>query len=108
MTIYGNRPAYRYQLYSNVISKDSSCKYVSYKPDVDGKYCYYTTETKLRTQGHPACISEGWLIAYDWDSGLEVSRKQLSYDSYGSGTDIYWRGIHDPATGEVVAYEQEE
>ena len=108
VTIYGNRPAYRYQLYSNVISKDSSCKYVSYKPDVDGKYCYYTTETKLRTQGHPACISEGWLIAYDWDSGLEVSRKQLSYDSYGSGTDIYWRGIHDPATGEIVAYEQEE
>ena len=108
VTIYGNRPAYRYQLYSNVISKDSSCKYVSYKPDVDGKYCYYTTETKLRTQGHPACISEGWLIAYDWDSGLEVSRKQLSYDSYGSGTDIYWRGIHDPATGLVVAYEQEE
>ena len=108
VTIYGNRPAYRYQLYSNVISKDSECKYVSYKPDVDGKYCYYTTETKLRTQGHPACISEGWLIAYDWDTGVEVSRKQLSYDSYGSGTDIYWRGIHDPATGAIVAYEQEE
>ena len=108
VTIYGNRPAYRYQLYSNVLSQDTSCKYTSYKPDVDAKYCYYTTETKLATQGHPACTSEGWLIAYDWDSGVEVSRKQLSYDSYGSGTDIYWRGIHDPATGEVVAYEQEE
>ena len=108
VTIYGNRPAYRYQLYSNVLSQDTSCKYTSYKPDVDAKYCYYTTETKLATQGHPACTSEGWLIAYDWDSGVEVSRKQLSYDSYGSGTDIYWRGIHDPATGEVVAYDQEE
>lgn len=103
VTIYGNRPAYRYQLFSNVLSKDSTCKYVSYKPDVDAKHCYYTTETKLRTQGHPACTSEGWLIAYDWDTGEEVSRKQLSYDNYDSGTDIYWRGIHDPATGEVIS-----
>ena len=108
VTIYGNRPAYRYQLYSNVLSQDVTCKYISYKPDVDAKYCYYTTETKIYTKGHPACNSEGWLIAYDWDTGEEVSRKQLSYDSYGSGTDIYWRGIHDPATGLVVAYEQEE
>ena len=102
VTIYGNRPAYRYQLYSEIVSQDSACQYTSYIPDTEGKHCYYTTETALHTQGHPACSSKGWLIAYDWDTGEEVSRKQLSYDVYESGTDIYWRGIHDPATGAVV------
>lgn len=102
VTIYGNRPAYRYQLYSEIVSQDSACQYTSYVPDTEGKHCYYTTETALHTQGHPACSSKGWLIAYDWDTGEEVSRKQLSYDVYESGTDIYWRGIHDPATGAVV------
>ncbi len=107
VTIYGNRPAYRYQLYSNIISQDSKCQYTAYKPDVDGKYCYYTSETKVYTEGHPACTSEGWIIAYDWDTGEEAFRTKLSYDMYGSGTIIYWRGIHDPVTGEVVAYEEE-
>lgn len=107
VTIYGNRPPYRYELYSEIISQDRECTYTAYKPDVDGKYCYYTSETRVYSEGHPACTSEGWLIAYDWDTGEEVSRTRLSHDVYGSGTIIYWRGIHDPVTGEVVAYEEQ-
>lgn len=106
VTIYGNRPEYRYQLYSNIVREDSTCSYESYIPDEEGKHCYYTSETKLYTEGHPACDSEGWIIAYDWDTGEEAFRRQLSFDKYESGTNIYWRGIHDPVTGEVVAYEK--
>ena len=92
--IYGERPAYRYELESKIVSQDNNAVRVSYIPDKDGKYCYYENETKLYKEGHSACTSEGWIVAYDWDTGAEVSRKQLSLDIYESGTDIYWRGIH--------------
>ena len=109
--IYGVRPPYRYEMESVIISQDSQAKKTSYIADSDGKYCYYVDEYKLYKEGHAACTSEGWLIAYDWESGEEVSRTQLSLDSYQSGYDIYWRGIHtrdggtvkkDAETGELV------
>lgn len=106
VTIYGNRPAYKYEPYSKIIRQDAQCTYESFVPDVDGKHCYYTNETKVHTEGHPALESEGWLIAYDWETGEEVSRKMLSRDVYESGTNIYWRGIHDPVTGQKVDYEK--
>lgn len=92
--IYGERPAYRYELESRIVSQDSNAIRVSYIDDKEGKYCYYENETKLYKKGHSACTSEGWIVAYDWETGAEVSRKQLSLDIYESGTDIYWRGIH--------------
>lgn len=106
VTIYGNRPTYKYEPYSKILRQDAQCIYESFVPDVDGKYCYYTSETKIHTEGHPALESEGWLVAYDWETGEEVSRKLLSRDVYESGTNIYWRGIHDPVTGEKVDYEK--
>ena len=105
VTIYGNRPKYKYEPYSKIIRQDAECTLTSYVADETGKHCYYTTETKIHTEGHPALESEGWLFGYDWETGEEVFRKQLSYDVYESGTNIYWRGIHDPVTGEVVDYE---
>lgn len=104
VTIYGNRPKYKYEPYSKILRQDAECSLTSYLPDESGKYCYYTNETKIHTEGHPALESEGWLFGYDWETGEEVFRKQLSYDVYESGTNIYWRGIHDPASGEVVDY----
>ena len=92
--VYGQRPKYRYELQSNILSKDTAAVRVSYIPDNTGKYCYYENETKLHKEGIPACSSEGWRIAYDWDTGEEVNRRQLSFDQYESGTDIYWRGVH--------------
>ena len=95
--IYGNRPDYRYELYTNVISQDAECTKQRYEDDVTGKHCTYVTDIKLKTKGLPAMKSEGWLIAYDWESGAEVSRKLLSLDTYASGTDVYYRGVQAPA-----------
>ena len=105
VTVYGNRPDYRYELSSKILRQDAECSFTSYLPDEEGKHCYYTTETFLHTAGHPALESEGWIIAYDWETGEQVKRSQLSYDIYESGTNIYWRGIHDPVTGQAVDYE---
>lgn len=92
--VYGMRPEYRYELESKIISQDSTAVKVSYIDDEEGKHCYYETETELYKKGIPACTSEGWIVAYDWDTGEEVSRTRMSYDVYESGTDIYWRGVH--------------
>ena len=95
--IYGVRPAYRYELLSVIESQDTEAVRVSYVNDTEGKHVYYTTDTpKLYKKGHAACVSDGYLVAYDWDTGEEVSRQWLSHDQYESGTDIYWRGVHTP------------
>lgn len=95
VTIRGKRPAYRYELYSNVVSEDTSAVRVSYIEDTEGRYCYYDTDPPvLYKKGRAACSSDGYLIAYDWDTGEEVSRTWISHDEYDSGTDIYWKGVH--------------
>lgn len=103
VTIWGNRPKYRNELISIVTRKEHECKYVDYINDDDGVYVYSVTgKPVLYKKGKPELDSEGWLISYDWDTDEEVSRYQLSFDSYSSGTTYYWRGVHDPVTGEVV------
>ena len=92
--IFGTRPAYRYELESVIVEKESSASRVGFIEDTDGSHCYYTDEFKLYKEGIPACLSQGYLVGYDWETGEEVTRLHLSNDSYGSGTDIYWRGIH--------------
>ena len=92
--IYGVRPEYRYELESVIVRQDSQAVKTSYIADTEGKHCYFIDETALYKEGHAACTSQGWLIAYDWETGEEVSRLQLSSDNYESGYDIYWRGIH--------------
>ena len=93
--IYGVRPAYRYELLSVIESQDTAAVRTAYVDDVDGKHVYYRTDPpKLYKKGHSACTSNGYLIAYDWETGEEVSRQWLSHDIYESGTDIYWRGVH--------------
>ena len=96
VTIYGNKPEYRYELMSKIVRQDAECRYVDYIDDTEGKYVYYTTDTPvLYSTGHPALESEGWLVAFDWETGDEMWREQLSFDMYESGTNIYWRGVHD-------------
>ena len=102
VTIRGKRPPYRYELYSTVVSQDTAAVRVSYVDDVEGRYCYFTTDPPvLYKKGRAACTSDSYLIAYDWETGQEVSSTWLSHDMYDSGTDIYWRGVHSP--NEIVA-----
>lgn len=96
VTVYGNRPAYRYELYSTIVSQDSTAVNTAYIDDVEGKYVYYTTDRPvLYKKGLAALSSNGYLIGYDWETDQEVTSLWLSHDEYDSGTDIYWRGVHD-------------
>lgn len=95
--IRGKRPPYRYELYSNVVSQDTTAVRVSYIADTEGRYCYFKTDPPvLYKKGRATCSSDSYLIAYDWETGEEVSSTWLSHDQYDSGIDIYWRGIHSP------------
>lgn len=95
VTVYGNRPAYRYELYSNIISQDTVAVRTSYIDDVEGTHVYYVSDPPvLYKAGLAALSSDGYLIGYDWETNQEVTRTWLSHDEYESGTDIYWRGVH--------------
>jgi hypothetical protein len=100
-TIYGTRPKYHYELISVIVEQHKSER-VRYEYDYSGKYVYYVTDPpKLKTEGHGSCQSEGWVVAYDWDTKQEVSREQISYDAYVAGMNVYWKGVHD-SKGNVV------
>lgn len=101
VTIYGTRPEYHYELQSVVIDEKKSTR-KRYEYDMEGKHVYYITDKPvLKLKGHGSCHSEGWLVAYDWNTKEEVSREQISYDSYVAGVNVYWRGVHDEK-GNVV------
>lgn len=105
VTVYGNRPEYRYELYSNIVSQDSTAVNTAYIDDTDGKYVYYTTDAPvLYKKGLAALTSNGYLISYDWETDQEVGSLWLSHDMYDSGTDIYWRGVHDKAEEAVGSF----
>lgn len=95
VTVYGNRPAYRYELYSNIISQDTVAVRTSYIDDVEGTHVYFVSDPPvLYKAGLAALSSDGYLIGYDWETNQEVTSTWLSHDEYESGTDIYWRGVH--------------
>ena len=97
VTVYGQRPQYRYELYSNIISQDNAAVRVGYVEDTEGKHVWYTTDKPvLYKKGLAALSSDGYLIGYDWDTNVEVTSTWLSHDVYASGTDIYWVGVHSP------------
>ena len=101
VTVYGTRPDYHYELQSKVKSEEPSQK-TRYEDDTTGKIVYYVTDPPvLKQEGHGSCRSEGWIVAYDWNTTEEVSREQISNDSYIPGYNVYWRGIHN-ADGTVV------
>ena len=64
---------------------------------------YYTAEKVLLSQGKDGCVSQGWLVYYDWDTGEEVSREQISQDTYRPGTSIYYVGVHQRGAEEIEA-----
>ena len=103
VTIYGTRPEYHYRLESVLISEEPSTR-VRYEDDESGKYVYYTTDPPyLYKEGRGSCRSEGWVVAYDWETKEEVSRVQESNDSYRAGVNVYYRGVHSPV-GSITEY----
>lgn len=95
VTIYGSRPAFRYEFWSNVLEKNIAGTSEKTRVDTTGEYATYTDERVLGTQGKPGLRSEGWLISYDWNSGEEVSRQKLSTDYYKPGLTIYYIGTQE-------------
>ena len=94
VTIYGKRPDYRYELVSVIVEENVPSTRKVYIDDTEGEHAYYTDETALHSKGKPGCVSQGWVVAYDWDTGEEVSRTQVSSDHYSPGASTYWRGVH--------------
>ena len=101
VTIYGTRPEYHYELESVIVSEQKTTR-KRYEYDTSGRYAWLTTDTKLKEEGHGQVESEGWLVAYDWNTKQEVSREMINHDTYRPGISVYWRGVHDEA-GNVVA-----
>ena len=94
VTIYGTRPEYHYVLESDILEESPSNK-VGYQDDEDGTHVYYDTdEPVLYKKGRGSCESEGWIVSYDWETGREVERVQISHDVYSAGVNVYWRGVH--------------
>ena len=89
VVIYGNRTEYRLGLESIVTKPGVAAYKEQIVEDVTGTIAYYTDEKVLYSQGKDGCGSQGWLVSYDWETGEEVERKQLSQDNYSPGTSIY-------------------
>lgn len=99
VTIYGHKPEYFYRLESVIVDENIPSTKVNYIEDTEGKFVQFTDETYLESEGKPGCIAEGWIVAYDWDTKQEVSRKQISRDNYSPGASVYYYGMIDRLTG---------
>lgn len=98
VTIYGTRPEYNYVLESVIVEEKVKSTRKTYIDDTSGKHVYYKDDApKLQSEGKPGCVSEGWVVAYDWTTGEEISRVCVNKDSYKPGASVYWRGVHDRA-----------
>ena len=94
--IYGTPPEHRLVLESVIVKEEPTTR-KRYVQDTSGMHVYYTTdEPVLKEEGKGACQSQGWLVAYDWETGEEVWREQESFDSYYAGVNVYWKGVHNP------------
>ena len=113
VTIYGHKPEYFYRLESVIVEENIASTKINYIEDTEGTHVYYTDETALESKGKPGCKSEGWIVAYDWETKQEVSRTQISADRYSPGASVYYIGTHDraaellaPSTSPAQAPEQ--
>ena len=106
VTIYGAKPEYRYVLESVIIEKKTESTRKTYVDDTSGKHVYYKDDPPvLQSKGKAGGISEGWVVAYDWETGEEVSRVKVSRDNYKPGANVYWRGVHDRnPVGQITNY----
>lgn len=93
--VFGDKTEYRMDFQSVVVKPGVQAYKEEIREDVSGQLAYYTDEKVLYSQGKEGCVSQGWLVYYDWETGQEVERKQISQDTYNPGTSIYYVGVHD-------------
>lgn len=98
VAIYGSRPEYKIDFQSEIVKKKVEATREEVREDATGQYAYYTDEKVLVSQGKDGCISQGWLVYYDWDTEEEVKRVQVSQDTYSAGTSVYYVGVHNRGT----------
>jgi vancomycin resistance protein YoaR len=95
VVIYGNRPEYKVDFQSVIVEQGIAPYKEEIREDVTGQYVYYTDEKYTYSAGKYGCTSQGWLVYYDWDTGEEIKRVQISQDSYSPGTSIVFVGVHE-------------
>lgn len=99
VNIYGRKPDYRIELYSTILQNDIKNTAIVTVPDESGVYAYYVDEYTLKKEGKLGRRSMLERIYYDWDTGLEVKREEISNDYYEGERDVYWVGVHPIGTG---------
>lgn len=96
VTIYGHQPDYFYRLESVIVQEEVPSTRNVYIDDTEGTHVYYKDDPPvLYSEGKPGCVSQGWIVAYDWNTREEVSRVQVSSDHYSPGASTWWQGVHD-------------
>ncbi len=100
VNIYGRRPQYRIELYSTILQNNIKNTSIVTVPDETGVYAYYVDDYTLKKEGKLGRRSMLERIYYDWDTGLEVKREEISQDYYEGERDIYWVGVHPVGTGQ--------
>ena len=100
VNIYGRKPDYRIELYSTILQNNIKNTSIVTVPDETGVYAYYVDEYTLKKEGKLGRRSMLERIYYDWNTGLEVKREELSTDYYDGERDIYWVGVHPIGTAE--------
>ncbi len=95
--IYGHKPEYHYVLESVMVTSNRKSTRQVTVQDTEGKYVYFTDEQYV-VEGKSGCSSQGWVVAYDWDTKEEVSRVQVSEDTYSPGATLVYVGVHERST----------
>ena len=93
VTIYGERPEYRYEFYSVVTEDNIQPNAETVRTDETGEYATYTDEKVLVTEGKTGMRSQLWRESYDWDTNELVDSVQISSDYYSPGRNIYYVGV---------------
>ncbi len=100
VNIYGRKPDYRIELYSTILQNNIKNTSIVTVPDETGVYAYYVDEYTLKKEGKLGRRSMLERIYYDWNTGLEVKREEVSTDYYEGERDTYWVGVHPIGTAQ--------
>ncbi|MGI6173049.1 MAG: VanW family protein [Christensenellales bacterium] len=95
--VYGMPSQYIIELEFEITQDNIVAKGYKTKPDTDGKYVYYTTDTPvLYEEGKFGCRSRGYRVYFNAQTGEEVDRQLLSTDYYYPTQSTFWVGVHSP------------